>query len=1375
MKALGKWLMGGLIGIIALALAVLWVADTGVGHRFIVDQIAAQTPKSGLRIRIGRIEGSIYNKARLRGVRLFDADGLFFDASEIELDWSPQRWMSNRLQIKRIASRVATLHKLPRLKPGDSKGAILPSFDIHIGALEIDTLRIASAVSGTARTGRVTGMADIISSQAKVTLNASTSAGDSVALRLDAAPDDDRFDLDLKADAPASGVLGAIAGTKRPFNIAITGDGGWKNWRGKAVGSISGARIADLSLANDSGTFALDGRLALASITKGKLQRLTTPLLAVSGSATFANRRIDGAVRLQSAALRVDADGMIDLATSRYNGLNIKANLLQSRALFPNMTGGPLTMKAMLDGAFATARFDYLLSAPRLNFDQTGFENIRASGRGYLSKSPVRVPVRLTASRVTGVGNVAGGILANLIVTGELAVTAKTITGDMLKLVSDKLNSRLTLVIDLATGRYDVGFAGELQRYAIPGLGIVDVKTDLKVIPGPAGKGSIVAGRGQAWVRRLDNAFLASLTQGLPRIETGLVRGIDGVMHFNGLRLIAPGITLTGNGIRRRDGSFQFEASGRQARYGPIVKLILDGRIERPRVDVLLSRPNDAMGLTNVRAIFDPVDSGYVWRAAGGSRLGNFTGNGTLALPPGAAATINFAALDVSGLRASGALVSRTGGFDGRLAIAGNGVSGTLDFAPVANIQRIEAHLSARAAQFAGPPLITAQRGKLDAVMLLDPAGTTIDATITGQGLARGGISLARLAANIKMRGGVGEVKASFAGSRGRAFDLQTVAQIAPDRLSFVGSGTIDRRPVRLTAPATIVRERGGWRLSPTQFEFAGGKAEIAGLFGGADVELDAKVSQLPLTVLEVIYPGLGLGGSASGTVTYRTPVGGLPSGRADLRVRGLTRSGLIVTSEPVDVAVAAVLSPTNAAARAIAMSKGQVIGRGQIKLSPSGGGDLNARLSRAPMAAQLRFNGAGSTLWRLTGIEAIDLSGPVAIGADINGTVNDPRIVGSLRTTDARIESSITGMVLTGVKARGRFGGSSLVIDDFTATSGKDGSVTGRGNFDLSSARGFAMDLAINATRATLIARDELGATVSGPVTIKSDADGGLISGEVTLDRSSYRLGRAAATVAAIAQLNVEEINATVENQPRRRQSAWRLAIKARAPARVKVTGLGIDSEWRANLDIGGTATSPAIRGQADLVRGGYEFAGRRFDLARGSIRFQGESPPDPILDIVANGDTQGLNATIRMTGTGQRPEIAFSSTPALPQDELLSRLLFGTSITNLSAPEALQLASAVASLQGGGNGLNPINALRNAIGLDRLRILPADTTTGQGTAIAAGKYLTRRAYFEVITDGQGYSATRAEFQITRWLSLLSTISSIGRQSATLRISKDY
>ena len=235
-----------------------------------------------------------------------------------------------------------------------------------------------------------------------------------------------------------------------------------------------------------------------------------------------------------------------------------------------------------------------------------------------------------------------------------------------------------------------------------------------------------------------------------------------------------------------------------------------------------------------------------------------------------------------------------------------------------------------------------------------------------------------------------------------------------------------------------------------------------------------------------------------------------------------------------------------------------------------------------------------------------------------------------------------------------------------------------------------------------------------------------------------------------------------------------WRLDLDARITDGFVVQGLGLNSTWSGNLKIGGEPTNPKISGRLNLVRGDYEFAGREFDIERGIINFDGSVPANPSLDIAANANTQGLNATIRVTGNAEKPEIGFSSIPALPEDELLSRLLFGTSITSLSAPEALQLASAVAALNSGA-GLDPINAVRRAAGLDRLRILPADPQTGAGTAIAAGKYLTRRVYAEIISDGQGYSATRVEFQVTRWLSLLSSISTIGRQSANVRVSKDY
>ena len=358
-------------------------------------------------------------------------------------------------------------------------------------------------------------------------------------------------------------------------------------------------------------------------------------------------------------------------------------------------------------------------------------------------------------------------------------------------------------------------------------------------------------------------------------------------------------------------------------------------------------------------------------------------------------------------------------------------------------------------------------------------------------------------------------------------------------------------------------------------------------------------------------------------------------------------------------------------------------------------------------------------------------------------------------------------------ISAQGRFDGSRLLLGKVSGKVGR-GTVTGSGSFDFSGGRGVGINLDLRADRAELIDRKDFAATVTGPLKVQSSGQGGTISGDVLINESRFALGNAEARE-QLPDLAVREVNRPADDRVvRQRGGEWRFAIDARAPNEVIVTGLGLNSEWQGDFRVTGQVNNPAIDGTAELIRGDYEFAGREFRLSRGFIRFQGDTPPNPALDIVALADTGDLNATINVTGTGQKPEIRFASTPALPEEELLARLLFGSSVTNLSAPEAVQLASAVAGLRSGG-GLDPINAVRRAAGLDRLRILPADTETGQGTSLAAGKYLTRRTYVELITDGRGYSATRVEFQITRWLSLLSSISTIGRQSVNARVSKDY
>jgi translocation and assembly module TamB len=1366
----------GLLVALMLALAALVaLLDTDAGHRWIADRIAALTPESGLDIRIGRIEGSIWGETKLRDVRLYDPDGLFAESPLLEVDWQPFAWITNRLLIDELEADLVILHRLPRLRPSTEPKPILPGFDIRIGRLEIRQLRFEEGVTGERRVASVVGEADIRGGRALVDLRGQVQGGgDKLALLLDAEPDRNRFDIDVRVDAPQNSVIGAILGTRRPINLDIEGDGSWSAWSGTARLDLSGRRTADLALRAQEGRYSLSGWLAPSPFLKGRLQRLSAPRVLLNARATLEDRRLDGQLSLRTPALRSVSRGVIDLAQSGFDDVRIAVDLLRPPALFPNMTGRSVRLTALLNGPFRRAAFAYRLTSPRIAFDQTGFEDVRAEGRGRFSREPVEVPILVTARRVTGVGDVAGGILANLRVQGALKVTARRLTGEGLTLTSDKLRGRLSLLVDLVTGRYDVAVSGGLTRYLIPGLGLVDVQTELKIVPGSGGRGTLVTGTGRAWVRRFDNRFLAGLAGGLPELQTGIIRGADGIVHFRNLRLTAPKLRLAGNGYRRRDGTFHFEGSGHQADYGPVT-MELDGRIDRPQLAIRLERPMEALGLRDVLLNLDPTPDGFAYRAEGRSTLGPFSSEGAILLPSGQPALFQIRALNVSGTTASGTLRSDPGGFTGRLEVAGGGLDGRLLFNPVAGVQRIEVHLAANNARFPGPPPVTIGRGRVDGVVILNPGATSLEGKLTARGVSRGGISIANVAAEGQLRGGVGQIRANISGRRGRDFSFQTVADIAPNRIRLTGRGTVDRRPIVLSEPAVLTRVGDDWRLAPTALTFSGGRAVVGGRFGPGVTEFNARMEAMPLIVLDIAWPEMGLGGIASGTLNYRSVSGEPPSGAANLRVRGLTRSGLVLSSRPVDIGLVAKLTGAGGAMRAIAVSEGRTVGRAQARLAPLGpGASIAERLGNAPLFAQLRYNGSADTLWRLTGVELLDLSGPVAVGADARGSLNSPQIRGSLRTDGARLESAVAGTVIENIKSSGRFTGSRLVLESFTGSTPRGGTVAGSGTFDLSAER-FGMDVSIQANSAQLINRDDISAQVTGPITIKSSGDSGVIAGKVRLVRGSFRLG-SATTAAQVLRLNVREVGRADEDlPPPRRLSPWRFDLEVDAPNQLTVTGLGINSEWGANLAIGGTVTDPRIRGRADLVRGSYDFAGRRFDLERGTIRFQGESPVNPILDITAEGGVQGLNAVIRVTGRGLRPEITFTSTPALPQDELLSRLLFGTSIANLSAPEALQLAAAVASLSETGGGLDPINAVRTATGLDRLRILPADITRNQGTAIAAGKYIGRRVYVEVVTDGRGYSATQVEYQITRWLSLLSSISTIGRESVNVRVSKDY
>jgi translocation and assembly module TamB len=141
-----------------------------------------------------------------------------------------------------------------------------------------------------------------------------------------------------------------------------------------------------------------------------------------------------------------------------------------------------------------------------------------------------------------------------------------------------------------------------------------------------------------------------------------------------------------------------------------------------------------------------------------------------------------------------------------------------------------------------------------------------------------------------------------------------------------------------------------------------------------------------------------------------------------------------------------------------------------------------------------------------------------------------------------------------------------------------------------------------------------------------------------------------------------------------------------------------------------------------------------------------------------------------IRIEGTAARPKITLTSTPVLPNDEVLSQVLFGTSASQLSPLDAATLASALTSLAGG-SGFDVVGNLRSFAHLDRLA-LGGDTT---GAIVSGGKYVTDNVYLEV-TGGANGPTGGIEWRVRKDLSVVArAASATGESQIAVRWRKDY
>jgi translocation and assembly module TamB len=1379
----------GVLLVLVAALALF--INTAPGKRFIGSQLAGYTTASGINVRVGSIEGSIYSQFTLHDLEVRDTKGVFLTAPAVAIDWNPFAYIHSKIDLHSVAAAEIRLLRNPALKPvpSDPNAPILPDIDLSLGKLTVDRFILEQPVTGKRSILRLAGGAVIADKRAQLALDGGTvvaagvAGGDTLHLRLDAVPEQNRLLIDMKLAAPAGGLVDSYAHLGRPLALSIGGHGDWAAWNGTVGGTLGGQPLADLALQARNGTFHLLGNVKPGIMLTGPAARMTEPQIDVDATATLADRRADTVLRLHSSAFAADAAGILDFGKSRFGNFRVNAQLLTPGAILPNLAGRDIKAAVTLDGPFAQATLDYRLNAAAIAFGTTGVEGLAASGRATITTAKILVPIHATAVRVTGLNAAAGGLVTHLAVDGTVAYQNGQVFSDNLHLRSDSIDATALVLADLKTGKYTGALKGRINDYEVNGLGRINLVTDAHLVTAPGG-GFGIKGHVRVVTKKITNASLAQQLGGNAVITADVGYDPRGGAVVNNLRLAAPDFRITqGSGsYDLANGAIRFAAAGASRTYGPFT-LAATGTVANPNVVLHAARPGVGIGLRDLVATVHGSAAGYQINATGNSDYGAFDADVLVRAGKGPLA-VDIHQLLIAGITVRGSIVQTAAGpFAGTLTIAGSGLNGTVRLSAQGKTQAADVSLRASGAKLPGPggQPVTITSGLVNAHVLMAADGPSASGSAALLGARFGSSVVTSLQTMFTYAHGRGHVGLTARGTSGVPFDIAAQAQIAPDRILANLRGTVNGLAFALAQPAVATKQGGSYVLAPATIVLPQGKVTVNGLYGNV-IEAHAAMQGMDLSIAQVFAPSLGIGGTATGTVDLTMAgTAAIPDARARIDIAGFTRTGALTVSDPVDIALLATLSGAQGGqVNALLRRGGTVLGRVKASLAPIPGGTASwtTRLMQAPLSGGIRYNGPAEVLWTLTGIAGQTLSGPIAIGADFGGHLNKPQLNGVIRANQLRYENTTYGTTISNIQIDGRFTQSQFLLNRFAGTAGK-GSIQASGSVGIDPAAGFPIDITAKLDNATLANSDAAAARVSGTIAVtNSKAAGGLIAGTLNLAEVHYEIARPGA--GEVPELTGVRRKGAPPPDPGAAAGPaptnWKLDIRVKAANQLFVGGMGLDSEWSTDMHVTGTTGSPQVTGDFKVVRGTFSFAGKRLTLEDTSkITFNGPLL-NPTLDITADTTASGVTAAINIGGTATHPQISFTSTPSLPQDEVLSRLLFGTSVTSLTPAQALQLAAALNSLRGsGGGGFNPIGKLKGAAGLANLSILGSDTQAGHGTALSAGKYISNRVYVQVITDAKGFTQTQLTIGLSKALSLLSQAGGLLGPSVSLRYSKQY
>jgi translocation and assembly module TamB len=387
---------------------------------------------------------------------------------------------------------------------------------------------------------------------------------------------------------------------------------------------------------------------------------------------------------------------------------------------------------------------------------------------------------------------------------------------------------------------------------------------------------------------------------------------------------------------------------------------------------------------------------------------------------------------------------------------------------------------------------------------------------------------------------------------------------------------------------------------------------------------------------------------------------------------------------------------------------------------------------------------------------------GLLKIEATVEGTAAAPQIAGTVQLSNGDFRDYTQGIHLSDISAHMVGANDGLRITSLTARAAP-GQLSITGTIGVAEPK-LPLDLRLTAKNAQPITSDILTANLDADITVKGTLRERIdVAGKIHLNRAD--IGIPNSLPPNVAVLDVRRPGRAPPTPPEKRLLIG-LDLTLDAPRQIFVQGRGLSAELGGELHLRGTTAEPRVGGGFEMVRGQFTLGSSQLTFTNGRVSFNGaglQKRIDPTLDFTAQSTVADSTVTLHITGLADAPQFELSSTPQLPQDEILARLLFGQSASQLSALQVAQIGAALATLGGvGGNGLNPLAKLQKSLGLDRLSITGGtngtSTSTAQsnsGATITAGRYVSNRVFVGGRQSTNGFTQVEVDVDLTKGLKL--------------------